>query len=1028
MTTKRRRFVKGIKLDPDTTALTEEGEVKYDDTANKLQYQDDTTSRSVVSEDGTQTLSNKTMDFTAATGNNTISADAADIDYDNTASGLTATDTQAAIDELENEIDSAATAAGTSYDNTTSGLVATDVQAAIDEVDGNLDTHIADTTTHGTTGDIVGTSDAQTLTNKTIDADSNTISNIEDADIKAAAAINATKIADGSVDNTEFQRLNGVTADIQTQLNAKLDDFTSTNDNRLVRTDGTAGEAVQESAVTLDDLGAMSGLTQLDVDNLQLDGNTIASTDVNGDINIDPNGTGDVVMTAASTAQVRVAGDHRITGTVTRDVAADNATGSNVTLTAPSTKNIRLTNASLVSIDQIPAGDNGQEIVLINATGTSVIINNDTGATAANRILTGTQALISLNDEASIPLVYDNTKARWMVSAGVGGAGAGGGLDIYYSEDAEDSTDVSSFTTGNNATFLGGGTLQGTFALNTSSVIAGTNAFRYTQAAGSLNDFVASESITLDNKQAGNDTIATLYFTYDGADDDIKFVFWDNTNSQDLSATTAFFKTASNPTRFEVQVAIPIGVTSVRWGFQVAVENIGAILDIDDIEFSTNPTPTANLVETQSLEHTFDHSALQNGNLEIRFDTGLTTNSFVGSLILEVEDDSANTRTKFNALRPCTVDVECHLFFNNDGEVPRIFKNGSTIMDGSYSDGNSGEIVTASIELDTGDFITIGSNTTVSGSSINGYITMIAKSDSENIVTPAKSSLSDWIQETPALANWTVASSEFWYKRVGNCIRYIGRLVDITPTATPTTIELPINPDTGTSYTVDSNFSTRMGVGHVYSTVVATGDLVVAVDTTTSGFLRIVGQTAFDTNQNVNNIFTANEDLWFDAMIPIEELDPNAAFLAAIPVPKVAYLKEIQTSGTEGGTFTAGSYITRTLNTVEGDSEIVSLSSNQFTLGAGTYNIEAYAPCFGIDAMKAKIRNITDASDELIGMSLQAAGDDVGTVMGRIELTTSKTFELQHRCQSTRATNGLGVATSFGDNEVYSVIKITKIK
>lgn len=38
------------------------------------------------------------------------------------------------------------------------------------------------------------------------------------------AGLGATKIADGSVTNTEFQYLGNVTSDIQTQLNAKLDD------------------------------------------------------------------------------------------------------------------------------------------------------------------------------------------------------------------------------------------------------------------------------------------------------------------------------------------------------------------------------------------------------------------------------------------------------------------------------------------------------------------------------------------------------------------------------------------------------------------------------------------------------------------------------------------------------------------------------------------------------------------------------------------------------------------------------------
>jgi len=37
---------------------------------------------------------------------------------------------------------------------------------------------------------------------------------------------------------------------------------------------------------------------QLNVDNLRLDGNTISSTDTNGDITLDPNGTGDVVIAA----------------------------------------------------------------------------------------------------------------------------------------------------------------------------------------------------------------------------------------------------------------------------------------------------------------------------------------------------------------------------------------------------------------------------------------------------------------------------------------------------------------------------------------------------------------------------------------------------------------------------------------------------------------------------------------------------------------------------------------------------------
>ena len=62
-----------------------------------------------------------------------------------------------------------------------------------------------------------------TLTNKTFDVDGtgNSLSNIANANIKAAAAIDATKIADGSISNAEYQYLNGVSSNVQTQLNAK---------------------------------------------------------------------------------------------------------------------------------------------------------------------------------------------------------------------------------------------------------------------------------------------------------------------------------------------------------------------------------------------------------------------------------------------------------------------------------------------------------------------------------------------------------------------------------------------------------------------------------------------------------------------------------------------------------------------------------------------------------------------------------------------------------------------------------------
>jgi|TARA_B100001094_G_scaffold210920_1_gene204757 hypothetical protein len=68
-------------------------------------------------------------------------------------------------------------------------------------------------------GAFVTASSTDTLTNKTIDSDSNTITNIVNADIKATAQIDATKIADGSVTSAEFQYINTLSSNAQTQLN-----------------------------------------------------------------------------------------------------------------------------------------------------------------------------------------------------------------------------------------------------------------------------------------------------------------------------------------------------------------------------------------------------------------------------------------------------------------------------------------------------------------------------------------------------------------------------------------------------------------------------------------------------------------------------------------------------------------------------------------------------------------------------------------------------------------------------------------
>lgn len=120
-----------------------------------------------------------------------------------------------------------------------------EVQDISGKVDGPASsTDDAITRYDGTTGKLVQNStvtlsDAGAIAGASIDADSNTITNIEDADIKAGAAISLDKLAaltadralqssasgvvePSSVTSTELGYVSGVTSSIQSQLNAKL--------------------------------------------------------------------------------------------------------------------------------------------------------------------------------------------------------------------------------------------------------------------------------------------------------------------------------------------------------------------------------------------------------------------------------------------------------------------------------------------------------------------------------------------------------------------------------------------------------------------------------------------------------------------------------------------------------------------------------------------------------------------------------------------------------------------------------------
>jgi len=77
----------------------------------------------------------------------------------------------------------------------------------------------------------------------------------------------------------------------------------------------------------------------------------------------------------------------------------------------------------------------------------------------------------------------------------------------------------------------------------------------------------------------------------------------------------------------------------------------------------------------------------------------------------------------------------------------------------------------------------------------------------------------------------------------------------------------------------------------------------------------------------------------------------------------VAVIADVKSVSTHGGTFTAGAWQTRDLNTEISDADnIVSISSNQFTLIPGTYLIQFGAPAYGVSYHRARLYDITNSA------------------------------------------------------------------
>ena len=147
-----------------------------------------------------------------------------------------------------------------------------------------------------------------------------------------------------------------------------------------------------------------------------------------------------------------------------------------------------------------------------------------------------------------------------------------------------------------------------------------------------------------------------------------------------------------------------------------------------------------------------------------------------------------------------------------------------------------------------------------------------------------------------------------------------------------------------------------------------------------------------------------------------------------------ALLADVKSNSVNGGgTLTSGDWRTRDLNTEISDADgIVSISSNQFTLQAGTYRIFATTPSYRADRHQAALYNVTDSSYVQYGtVAYTLSSENTNTesfLRSRFTISGAKVFELRHRLQNSVTTygGGVGLASYWTGDSIFTVVEIFK--
>ena len=174
--------------------------------------------------------------------------------------------------------------------------------------------------------------------------------------------------------------------------------------------------------------------------------------------------------------------------------------------------------------------------------------------------------------------IYDGVE--WIA---VGSGSGTGGLDTFYTQTFEKSS-FAIDSSGNNATWDNGGSLDGVQSIETVAPISGKRTFEYTGGASSNNDWIKVEVIDLDLKQRGEIIKMRLMSDSSSFANDITVVVYDETNSAELTTSLDKITASLGRTFYEYTFETLDSTAQISWGVHMnnGVVNAESYL-IDDL-------------------------------------------------------------------------------------------------------------------------------------------------------------------------------------------------------------------------------------------------------------------------------------------------------------------------------------------------------------------------------------------------------------------------------------------------------------